>query len=306
MAASSPGCGSASSRSPGNGCPANWTERPEMSQSFVHYRVDGHVASITLARPEKRNAMNRAMRDELWRSFDRAGSDECVRAVLVRAEGGHFCAGGDIADMRPGELDAEAGRDRILSATAGARRLLELPKPVVMAVDGCAYGAGCSLVLAADLVIATDRVRLAMSFLRIGLVPDLCSLFTLPRIVGWARAKALLYSNREIGAEEALQLGIASEVVSPDALDHRTGMIARALTRLPRSAFAMTKAALARSLSADLDSMCDTETSAQAIAYSTSYHADAAGRLLAREPLPYQWPLFSLPGDKDADNPDTR
>jgi len=68
----------------------------------------------------------------------------------------------------------------------------------------------------------------------------------------------------------------------------------------------MTKAALARSLSADLDSMCDTETSAQAIAYSTSYHADAAGRLLAREPLPYQWPLFSLAGDKDADNPDAR
>ncbi|MDX3904287.1 MAG: enoyl-CoA hydratase/isomerase family protein [Pigmentiphaga sp.] len=277
-----------------------------MSHSFIRYRVEGRLASITLARPEKRNAMNSAMRDELWACLGRAEHDEHVRAVLLRAEGGHFCAGGDIADMRPGELDAEAGRDRILSATDGARRLLELPKPVIMAVDGCAYGAGCSLVLAADVVIATNRVRLSMSFLRIGLVPDLCSLFTLPRIVGWARAKTLLYSNREIGAEEALQLGIASEVVPPDALDQRAEMIARALTRLPRSAFAMTKAALARSLSADLGSMCDMETSSQAIAYSTSYHADAARRLLAREPLSYQWPVFSLPGDKNADHPDAR
>lgn len=273
-----------------------------MSDSLIRYDVADHVAYVTLCRPEKRNAINSVMRAELWRALENAERNDDVRAVLVRAEGEHFCAGGDISDMKPGTLDAEAGRRRILSATEGMRQLIALPKPVVMAVDGCAYGAGCSLLLAADVVIATERIRLSMSFLRIGLVPDLCSLFTLPRIVGWAHAKNLLYSGREVGAEEALRLGIVTEVVGPEQLDHRAQAVAEALTDLPGTAFAMTKAALAKSLSSDLAAMCDTEINSQAIAYSTAYHADAAHRLLRRSPLPYQWPNLSLSKDNDVDH----
>ncbi len=261
-----------------------------MSDQYILYSVLNSVAHIVLNRPGKRNALNLAMRTALWGAIARAEADPDVRALLIYAEGGHFCAGGDIADMRPGELDAEAGRDRIFSATKGAQRLLEMPKPVVMAVDGCAYGAGCSLVLAADVVIATARARFALSFLRIGLIPDLCSLFTLPRVVGWARAKALLYSNREIDGIEAQQYGMVTELVEPENLHQRSREIAVAMTHLPRTAFALTKASLAKSLSVDLSAMSDAEISGQAIAYSTRYHADAAKKMLERSPLEYLWP----------------
>ncbi len=261
-----------------------------MTDATIQYTLRQGVGHIVLNRPAKRNALSLAMRTALWDAVDRADQDDAVRAVLLSGAGEHFCAGGDIGEMRPGALDAEAGRDRIAPVTKGARRLLETTKPVVVAVDGCAYGAGCSLALAADFVVATERASFCMSFLRLGLVPDACGLFTLPRVVGWLRAKDMLYSTRAIGGAEALEYGMVNELAVPGDLEARAREIALAMASLPRTAFGLVKTALLRSMSADVGAMADAEMAAQAIAYSTAYHEAAVQRLRAGAPPLYAWP----------------
>lgn len=262
-----------------------------MTDSMIEYSLAQGVGHIRLNRPAKRNALSLDMRTALWEAIARAGKDDEVRVVLLSGAGEHFCAGGDIGEMRPGELDAEAGRDRIAPVSKGARRLLETTKPVVVAVDGCAYGAGCSLALAADFVVATERARFCMSFLRLGLIPDACGLFTLPRVVGWLRAKDMLYSTRAVGGSEALEYGMVNELAAPEALQARAREIALAMTNLPRTAFALMKTAMLRSMSSDLGAMADTEMAGQAIAYSTAYHEDAVKRLRSGGPSLYSWPV---------------
>jgi len=176
--------------------------------------------------------------------------DEGPCRIAVARE--NIFARGAIGEMRPGELDAEAGRDRIAPVSKGAQSLLETTKPVVVAVDGCAYGAGCSLALAADFVVATERARFCMSFLRLGLIPDACGLFTLPRVVGWLRAKDMLYSTRAVGGSEALEYGMVNELAAPEALQARAREIALAMTNLPRTLLPCEDAML-RSMSSDLE-----------------------------------------------------
>ncbi|PLC51536.1 enoyl-CoA hydratase [Pollutimonas subterranea] len=265
-----------------------------MTDSMVDYSLREGVGHIVLNRPAKRNALSLDMRTVLWEAIEQADKDDEVRAVLLSGTGEHFCAGGDISEMRPGALDAEAGRDRIAPVSKGAQRLLEMTKPVVVAVDGCAYGAGCSLALAADFVVATERARFCMSFLRLGLIPDACGLFTLPRVVGWLRAKDMLYSTRAITGSEALEYGAVNELAAPEHLQARSWEIAVAMASLPRTAFSLIKTALLRSMSADVGTMVDTEMAGQAIAYSTTYHEEAVKRLRAGSPPLYSWPVNDI------------
>ncbi len=261
-----------------------------MTDSMIEYSVRQGVGHIVLNRPKKRNALSLDMRTALWDAIERADKDDGVRVVLLSGAGGHFCGGGDISEMRSGAFDAEAGRDRIAPVSKGARRLLEMEKPVVVAIDGCAYGAGCSLALTGDFVVATERARFCMSFLRLGLIPDACGLFTLPRVVGWLRAKDMLYSTRAVGGVKALEYGLVNELAAPEDLLARSWEIAVAMTGLPRTAFALIKTALLRSMSMDLGAMTDTEMAGQAIAYSTTYHEDAVKRLRSGSPPLYSWP----------------
>ncbi|MDS1140022.1 enoyl-CoA hydratase/isomerase family protein [Pusillimonas sp. SM2304] len=261
-----------------------------MTYESIRYVVAENVAHIVLNRPHKKNALDMVMRDELWHAVAQARDDADVRAVLLAGAGSDFCAGGDVSTMRPGELDAEAGRIRISSVTRGAYSLLELPKPVIAAVDGCAYGAGFSLALASDIVLATERSRFCLSFLRLGLVPDAAALFTLPRAVGAYRAKHLLYTAQEIDGRTALDYGIAGELVAEDQLHDRAWQVAAAMAKMPPTAFALCKSALLRSFSAETAVMADMEMNGQGIAYSTQYHADAARRFLDKKGLPYSWP----------------
>ena len=261
-----------------------------MSYEKIAYVVENSVAIIKLNRPHRKNALDLQMRAELWLAIDRARQDPGVAALLLTGMGDDFCSGGDISTMRPGELDAEAGRKRISPVTRGAHMLLELEKPVIAAVDGCAYGAGFSLALAADIAIATPRARFCLSFMRIGLIPDAAALFTLPRVIGWNRAKHLLYSAEEINGRTALEYGIVGELVEPANLQNRAKQIATAMTQVSPTAFSLSKSALLRTYSSDASAMADMEINGQGIAFSTQYHDEAAKRFLNRKPGGYRWP----------------
>ena len=256
----------------------------------LQYGVTEGVARISLDRPKRRNAIDLVMRHELLEAIAMVAADPGAKALILTGEGEDFCSGGDVSTMRGVQMTAEQGRERMAPVIACARSLLELPKPVIAAVDGVAYGAGFGMSLCADLVIATGRARFCFSFMRIGLVPDFASAFTLPRIVGWQRAKQLLYSAEEIDGKTAHGYGIVRELAEPSALQARAYQVAKAMSQMPATAFALTKQTLLRSFSSELAAMADTEATAQGVAFTTDYHREAVESLLAKQPMPYTFP----------------
>jgi enoyl-CoA hydratase/carnithine racemase len=184
----------------------------------IRYEVDGHVATITIDRPEKRNAMDWDVLADFHDAVERAGSDDDARVVIVTGAGGAFCAGTDLAALAgtpPTERATRgaAGRPRV------AWPLAACPKPVVAAVDGPAVGMGAEFATQADVRIASTAARFAWNFVRRGLVADTgAGTFLLPRIIGPTEALRLLCSGDFLDAEGALRLGFVSAVVEPGDL----------------------------------------------------------------------------------------
>lgn len=164
-----------------------------------------------------------------------------------------------------------------------------LDKPVIAAVDGVAFGAGLSLALWADMVLVSDRARMAMVFHRIGLVPDVGAWYTLPRVVGLQRAKELVYSAREFGAHEALRMNLALEVHAPEQLLARALEIAHSLEGASPLALSLSKQALHASLQSDLTTMLDMEATGQAMAGASDYARESIRRFASREPAQFRW-----------------
>jgi 2-(1,2-epoxy-1,2-dihydrophenyl)acetyl-CoA isomerase len=257
--------------------------------------TDDGVATVTLNRPEAKNALSPLMADELTATLRALRRDEAVRAVVLTGAGGDFCAGGDVKGMgaagprSPEQRHTAMARYRELTLA-----LTGFDKPLVAALDGVAYGAGVSIALTADIVLVSTRVRCALVFHRIGLVPDCGAWYTLPRIVGLQRAKELIYSAREFGADEAARIGLALEAHAPEALLARARAIAGSLAQGPALAFQLSKQALNASLQSELSTMLDLEAAAQPIAASSEFAADAVRRFAAREPACFRWPTLSM------------
>lgn len=256
----------------------------------LHSR-DG-VATITMQRPEARNALSAQMKDELAAAFAAVAGDRAVRAVILAGSGGVFSGGGDIRGMLEARatMTVDSGRERMRSLHPLIRSMLELDKPLVAAVDGAAFGAGFSIALMADFVLASPRARFCMSFLRIGLVPDFAAMYSLPRVVGVQRAKELMLSAREVGADEALRLGIAMELVPSDGLLERAGQIARSMTAASPMAVSLVKSEVGLSLSTGLRATLAREAEQQALCLQTDSHRRAVDRFLAKEPTEFLWP----------------
>lgn len=254
----------------------------------IRLNIEAGVATITLNRPERKNALSAAMKAELRDALEQLCTDPQVRALVLTGAGGDFCSGGDLSAIRnAGEGDGRANMrelHRIWTALA------DFDRPVVAAIDGVAYGAGFSLALAADLVIASERARFCFSFARVGLVPDLGAIHTLPRVVGMQRARELLYSARELQAAEARELGFVLEVLPAERLAARAQELAAALAGSSPTAFSMTKQLLARTFELDRGALLEAEANAQTLCFGTEYVKEAAGRFLRREAPRLQWP----------------
>lgn len=257
---------------------------------------DQGVATVTLNRPQARNALDTTMADELAALFAELRGDASVRAVVLAGAGGAFCAGGDVREM------AQAGPRSVAQRRAGmaryarlARAMLGLEQPLIAAVDGVAYGAGFSLALMADIVLVGERARLSMAFQRVGLIPDVAALYTLPRVLGVQRAKELVYSAREIDAQEAVRLGLALEVLPGAELLPRAQAMAHAFTGASPVAMALAKRGLSMSLTSDLDTLLDFEATGQAVAADDPYVREAIRRFAAKEPPQFRWPPAPAP-----------
>ncbi|MCY1280205.1 4-chlorobenzoyl coenzyme A dehalogenase-2 [compost metagenome] len=260
-----------------------------MTASTIELSIENGLATLVMARPERKNALNAQMFAELRDTLQALRGDPQVKAVLLTGAGSDFCSGGDVGNMG-GNVEASAIRARMEENNRLLLAMADFTKPLIAAVDGVAFGAGFSLALAADFVIASERARFCMAFARLGLGPDLGASYTLPRIVGLQKAKEIIFSAREVSALEAQQLGIALEVQPAASFRARAEEFARSMANLSPSAFSMTKRLLARSLESDLASMLDGEASTQAVAMSSTYLANAAARFARKEPPLFQWP----------------
>jgi enoyl-CoA hydratase/carnithine racemase len=185
------------------------------------YDVDGGVCTVTLSRPDKLNAVTSVMIDELVAAFDRADADDAVRAVVVTGAGRAFCAGADLSAGartfdRAGRSDADGehrdGGGRV------ALRIFDSKKPVIAAINGPAVGFGITMTLPMDIRIASTAARMGFVFARRGVVPEACSTWFLPRLVGMARAAEWVFTGRVFSAEEARDGGLVSRIVAPGAL----------------------------------------------------------------------------------------
>lgn len=255
------------------------------------HRADG-VATLTMNRPDARNALS----DEMKRGFAEAvpalAADPGIHALVLTGANAVFCAGGDLRAMMAarGQMTVETWRARMREVQPWIRALVELDKPLVAAVDGAAFGAGFSLALMADFVLATPQARFCMSFMRVGLVPDFAALYSLPRVVGVQRAKELVLSAREVAADEALRLGLVMEVLPAANLLPRAQALARSFSGASPLATSLVKRELGMALATDLATTLANEADHQALCFQSSAHASAVQRFLDKQPATFQWP----------------
>jgi len=256
----------------------------------IVYSVEGAVATLTLNRPAQRNAIDLTMRAEIASCIEALKRDRTVRALVITGAGGAFCGGGDLRGIQAAPQDGAAWRERLHDAHSWVGALIALDRPVIAAVDGPAFGAGFSLALAADFVVASPRARFCLSFMRLGLVPDFGALYTLPRIVGVQRAKELMLSAREVAADEALRLGIAFEIVAAERVLARAQALAASFVDASPLAVSLVKRALAAAPSAGLDATLELEADAQALCFGSAAHREAVARFLDKQPASFRWP----------------
>jgi 2-(1,2-epoxy-1,2-dihydrophenyl)acetyl-CoA isomerase len=236
-------------------------------------RADG-IVTLTLNRPEARNALNLAMRDELERAVLDLAADPAVRVLLLRGAGEHFCAGGDVKLMQARPATAAEGQRRVEAMNRAVLALAGFRTPTIAMVDGFAVGAGCNLALACDLVVASDRARFGEVFARIGLIPDGGGTFALPRRVGLAKAKELCFTGEIIDAAEAERIGLVNRVVPVAELVSATLALARKIADGPARVHTAAKSLLNRSLALDLETCLAWEALMQGTMIESEEHRE--------------------------------
>jgi 2-(1,2-epoxy-1,2-dihydrophenyl)acetyl-CoA isomerase len=239
----------------------------------------GQVARIVLNVPEKRNPVSMEMREELRQAFERIGSDDTVKAVVIKGAGTAFSSGGDISTMEG--LGAVSGRKRLKTGQSYLKAMLSLEKPVIAAVNGVAAGAGVSTVLGCDLAIASEKASFHISFSRIGLVPDMGIFYLLLLRIGMARAKELMFTGDRINADEAARIGMINRVTAPENLEGEALALAERLANGPSQAYAMIKSAMTL-WPADLYTFLELEANMQAVAFESRDFAEGRRAFLEK------------------------
>ncbi len=237
--------------------------------------------TITLNRPDVLNALNDAMLRELHEALRQGGRNAAVRCVVLTGAGRGFCSGQDLRD-RAGAGTLPFGESLRSGYNPVILQIRTMEKPVIAAVNGVAAGAGCSLALAADLRIASDRASFIEVFARVGLVPDSGSTYLLPRLVGLGKAFELAYTADPVGAPEALRLGLVNRVVPHDDLIPQAAALARRLAGGPTRGYGLAKRALNFGLHATLEQSLAYEAYLQEIAGRTADFREGVGAFLEK------------------------
>lgn len=258
-----------------------------MSTHLIDLQLQSGIATLCFNRPEKRNAMSDDMRTEFVAALERVRADTSVRALVLTGNGKGFCAGGDVAGMErrmqapPGEVGFN-GWSRQQGVHHSVSLLHTLPKPTIAAVNGAASGLGADTALSCDFVIASEAASFTWSYIHRGLIPDGGGMYFLPRRVGLARAKELIFSGRKVGAEEALRLGIVDRISSAETLVSDAQAWAAELSQGSATALALGKSILNQTFELSAQQVFAQGSQAQGICYTSSEHRVAVMAFLSK------------------------
>lgn len=255
----------------------------DMTYEKLRFAINDGVAMLTLNRPDKLNSFDRQMSFEVIDALDKCTADASIRAILITGEGRAFSAGQDLAEaIAPGTKIED-----ILTTQYNpiVRRIRELKKPVIAAVNGVAAGAGANIAFACDLTLAAENANFIQSFINIGLIPDSGGTFTLPRLVGMQRAFGQMILAPKVSAKEAEALGMIWKALPDAELMSEATALAKKLAVMPTKAIALTKEALNRSMTNDLSMQLEVENELQTIAgRSHDYNEGVTAFLEKRKP----------------------
>lgn len=253
--------------------------------SLIKFEVDGAIAKITLNRPDVLNSFNRQMALEVQNALDDAKDSTHVRAVYLTAEGRAFCAGQDLAEaISPDGPAMKTIVDEHYNPII--KRIREIEKPVICAVNGVAAGAGANIALACDIIFAAQSASFIQAFSKIGLVPDSGGTFILPRLVGLQRATAMMMLGEKIKAEQALEYGMIYKVCEDAKLQEEAMAVTKTLAAMPTRGLGLTKKALNHSLFNSLDAQLQLEGELQAEAGMTHDYREGVNAFLEkRQPV---------------------
>ena len=252
-----------------------------MDYQYIKLEVAGNIATITLNRPEVYNAFNDAISFEFQEALKKISKDDTIRVVVLTGAGKAFCSGQD--------LKAASGQERRSFLDSLQRRynpiismMRNLPKPIICRLNGVAAGAGCSLALACDMIIASEDAVLIEVFINIGLVPDSGSTYFLPRLVGKSKAFELCSMGSRVKADEALRLGIVNRVATADQLDHVVKEYTDYFSKAPTKSIGLIKRMLDKSATSTLDQMLEYEAYCQEIAGTSNDYKEGVSAFLEK------------------------
>jgi len=253
-----------------------------MSNELIE-TIENGIATLTMNRPEARNALTRDMMDGLLEALPRLAADTSVRAVVITGAGGAFCAGGDVKSFADKAEDGEQGGydfsskvDDLRSRMEVSRYLYEMPKPTLAVIPGPAAGAGLSIALACDMRVALDTAKITTAFSKVGLSGDFGGSYFLTHLVGAAKARELYFTGDVITGAQAFDLGIVNKVASAEDLGDVAAAMAKKLASLPTVAIGFMKKNLNRAASSDLSGALDSEAVHMISTFDTDDHKGAA------------------------------
>ena len=258
-----------------------------MSDKLIELEVADGIATLWLNRPDKRNAMSDAMRTEFIAALEHVTYDKTIRALVLTGRGKGFCAGGDVAGMER-RMQAPAGevgfngwsRQQRVHHTQSL--LHTMPKPTIAAVNGAASGLGADTALACDFIIASDAASFTWSYINRGIVPDGGGMYFLPRRVGLAKAKELIFTGRKVDIAEALALGIADRKSDAESLVAEAQRWAAEMSKGSATALALGKTILNQSFEMSAHQVFAQGSQAQGICYTSTEHRESVMAFLAK------------------------
>ena len=267
-----------------------------MEYETIILKKEEHIATITLNRPEKLNAMTPQMTDELLAALNDVDEDDEMRALIITGAGRGFCAGADVGGMAGGaEKGSESARDAetlrqglIHSATRVVPKLQKMQKPTIAMVNGVAVGAGFDLALACDLRVGSENARFRNAFIKIGLFPGWGGTWLYPRVMGVGKALEYLFTGDFIEAKEAERLCVLNRLVPAEELKKETMALAQAIADGPPIAMRLTKLQVYKGLEMDLETALQVAAACETITLSSEDHKEGVAAFREKRPAKFQ------------------
>lgn len=251
-----------------------------MGFETIQVETDKAVGIIRLNRPEARNALDMVMRVELRKALQDFEDDTEIRVIVITAKDPAFCSGGDLRTMM--EQNPGKGYHRLHNVQQIVKLMRDMTKPIIASVNGAAFGVGWSMALASDFVIASEKATFGQAFVKVGLIPDLGSMYLLPRIIGLPKAKELMLTGKPVNAEDAHALGLINQVVPHEELWVATMKMAAELAEGPPLAMTFIKSVLNQTYEIDFATVLKYEAFSQDILFQTQDHKEGLQAFLEK------------------------